>query len=85
MSDFFPFPLKHTVCPAVGRIVSFESSNYHGVEALTKGKRYALAMWFTLDPKEKEATYEATEKIVKDKKSRQESIQLKSEELKDEL
>ena len=76
-------------------MVSFESSNYHGVEALTKGKRYVLAMWFTLDPEKREVTYEFeatnslsphnSQKIVKDEKSGQERKLLQPEEPKDEL
>ena len=71
-------------------MVSFESSNYHGVEALTKGKRYALAMWFTLDPGKEEPGFgipphHILQKIMHNKKNGQESEEFKPEEPKDEL
>ncbi|XP_062868503.1 prolyl 3-hydroxylase 2 [Trichomycterus rosablanca] len=41
-----------SVKPRCGRLVSFSSGgeNPHGVRAVTKGQRCAVALWFTLDP-----------------------------------
>lgn len=40
------------VRPQCGRVVGFEAGkeNPHGVRAVTKGQRCAVALWFTLDP-----------------------------------
>uniref|UniRef100_A0A4W4FK62 procollagen-proline 3-dioxygenase n=1 Tax=Electrophorus electricus TaxID=8005 RepID=A0A4W4FK62_ELEEL len=44
--------VKASVKPRCGRMVGFSSGgeNPHGVRAVTRGQRCALAMWFTLDP-----------------------------------
>ncbi|KAM9315830.1 prolyl 3-hydroxylase 2 [Gastrophryne carolinensis] len=41
-----------SVKPKCGRLVGFSSGgeNPHGVKAVTKGQRCAVALWFTLDP-----------------------------------
>uniref|UniRef100_A0A8C9L7Z8 procollagen-proline 3-dioxygenase n=1 Tax=Pavo cristatus TaxID=9049 RepID=A0A8C9L7Z8_PAVCR len=41
-----------SIKPKCGRMVSFSSGgeNPHGVKAVTKGQRCAVALWFTLDP-----------------------------------
>lgn len=46
------FPLQASVKPKCGRMVGFSSGgeNPHGVRAVTKGQRCAVALWFTLDP-----------------------------------
>lgn len=44
------FIFQQTLRPKCGRLVGFESSDYHGVLAINKGKRCALAAWYTLDP-----------------------------------
>ncbi|CAD5124691.1 DgyrCDS12956 [Dimorphilus gyrociliatus] len=36
--------------PQCGRLVGFNAGHYHGVLPVTKGRRCAVAMWFTLDP-----------------------------------
>lgn len=36
--------------PKCGRLVAFNAGDYHGVKAVTKGQRCAIAMWFTHDP-----------------------------------
>lgn len=38
--------------PRCGRMVGFSSGgeNPHGVRAVTRGQRCAVALWFTLDP-----------------------------------
>nr|XP_033813406.1 prolyl 3-hydroxylase 2 isoform X2 [Geotrypetes seraphini] len=45
-----------TVKPKCGRMVSFSSGgeNPHGVRAVTGGQRCAVALWFTLDPLNRE-------------------------------
>ncbi|KAJ7306473.1 hypothetical protein JRQ81_009827 [Phrynocephalus forsythii] len=44
------------VQPQCGRAVAFSagSENPHGVKAVTKGQRCAIALWFTLDPRHSE-------------------------------
>uniref|UniRef100_A0AAR2JUY5 procollagen-proline 3-dioxygenase n=1 Tax=Pygocentrus nattereri TaxID=42514 RepID=A0AAR2JUY5_PYGNA len=44
------------VKPQCGRVVAFGAGkeNPHGVRAVTKGQRCAIALWFTLDPKHNE-------------------------------
>ncbi|XP_064028431.1 prolyl 3-hydroxylase 1 isoform X2 [Pogoniulus pusillus] len=44
------------VQPRCGRAVGFSSGleNPHGVKAVTKGQRCAIALWFTLDPRHSE-------------------------------
>ncbi|KAK9392117.1 prolyl 3-hydroxylase 2 [Crotalus adamanteus] len=44
------------VRPHCGRAVGFSagSENPHGVKAVTKGQRCAIALWFTLDPRQSE-------------------------------
>ncbi|KFR13817.1 Prolyl 3-hydroxylase 1, partial [Opisthocomus hoazin] len=44
------------VRPQCGRAVGFSSGaeNPHGVKAVTKGQRCAIALWFTLDPRHSE-------------------------------
>ena len=36
--------------PKCGRFVAFNSGEYHGVKAVLKGQRCAIAMWYTHDP-----------------------------------
>uniref|UniRef100_A0AAY4BU37 procollagen-proline 3-dioxygenase n=2 Tax=Denticeps clupeoides TaxID=299321 RepID=A0AAY4BU37_9TELE len=45
-----------TVQPSCGRVVAFSAGeeNPHGVRAVTKGQRCAVALWFTLDPRHEE-------------------------------
>ena len=38
--------------------------NMHGVQAVTHGRRCAVALWFTLDPKHKEQSFEEAEKVL---------------------
>jgi predicted 2-oxoglutarate/Fe(II)-dependent dioxygenase YbiX len=38
------------VKPQCGRFVAFNAGDYHGVKAVVKGQRCAIAMWFTHDP-----------------------------------
>lgn len=48
--------LQATVRPTCGRVVGFGAGkeNPHGVKAVTKGQRCAIALWFTLDPRHAE-------------------------------
>ena len=43
--------------PSCGRLVGFEAGDYHGVEAVTQGKRCAVAVWYTLDPIDQETNH----------------------------
>ncbi|KAL2090859.1 hypothetical protein ACEWY4_013122 [Coilia grayii] len=45
-----------TVRPSCGRVVGFGAGkeNPHGVKAVTKSQRCAIALWFTLDPRHEE-------------------------------
>lgn len=49
--DVAVFP-QASIKPKCGRMISFSSGgeNPHGVKAVTKGQRCAVALWFTLDP-----------------------------------
>lgn len=49
-------PSQAEVQPQCGRAVGFSSGseNPHGVKAVTKGQRCAIALWFTLDPRHSE-------------------------------
>lgn len=48
------------VKPKCGRLVGFSAGkeNMHGVTAVTKGKRCAVALWFTTDPDHKEESFD---------------------------
>lgn len=49
-----------------GRMVGFSAGkeNMHGVTAVTKGKRCAVAMWYTLDPEHQETAYDIAESML---------------------
>ncbi|MCI4390381.1 hypothetical protein PGIGA_G00121950 [Pangasianodon gigas] len=55
------------VKPQCGRIVAFGAGkeNPHGVRALTKGQRCAVALWFTLDPRHNEKERIQAEELLK--------------------
>lgn len=36
--------------PKCGRLVGFNASHLHGVKAVVRGQRCAIAMWYTFDP-----------------------------------
>lgn len=46
------FCSQASIKPKCGRMISFSSGgeNPHGVKAVTRGQRCAVALWFTLDP-----------------------------------
>ena len=54
------------VKPRWGRLVGFSASqeNLHGVLGVTKGRRCAIALWFTLDPDHKEHTFDTAENLL---------------------
>jgi leucine proline-enriched proteoglycan (leprecan) len=51
---------EHYVAPKCGRLVGFSAGaeNMHGVTAVTKGKRCAVALWFTFDPNYQEKSFD---------------------------
>ncbi|XP_033909331.3 prolyl 3-hydroxylase 1 [Acipenser ruthenus] len=55
------------VRPKCGRVVGFGAGkeNPHGVKAVTKGQRCAVAMWFTLDPRHNEKERIQAEELLK--------------------
>uniref|UniRef100_A0A8C4UX64 procollagen-proline 3-dioxygenase n=1 Tax=Falco tinnunculus TaxID=100819 RepID=A0A8C4UX64_FALTI len=55
------------VQPQCGRALGFSSGleNPHGVKAVTKGQRCAIALWFTLDPRHSERERVQADDLVK--------------------
>ncbi|XP_069803434.1 prolyl 3-hydroxylase 1 [Dendropsophus ebraccatus] len=55
------------VQPQCGRMVGFSSGaeNPHGVKAVTKGQRCAVALWFTLDPRHNERERIQADDLIK--------------------
>ncbi|XP_041130660.1 prolyl 3-hydroxylase 1-like [Polyodon spathula] len=55
------------VRPKCGRVVGFGAGkeNPHGVRAVTKGQRCAVAIWFTLDPRHNEKERIQAEELLK--------------------
>ncbi|XP_053546543.1 prolyl 3-hydroxylase 1 [Bombina bombina] len=55
------------VQPQCGRMVGFSSGaeNPHGVKAVTKGQRCAVALWFTLDPRHNERERVQADDLIK--------------------
>ncbi|XP_073512915.1 prolyl 3-hydroxylase 1 [Phyllobates terribilis] len=53
--------------PQCGRMVGFSSGaeNPHGVKAVTKGQRCAVALWFTLDPRHNERERIQADDLIK--------------------
>ena len=54
------------VKPRCGRLVGFSAGqeNLHGVLGVTKGRKCAIALWFTLDPGHKEHTFDTAETLL---------------------
>ena len=54
------------VKPKCGRLVGFSAGkeNMHGVKAVSKGHRCAVALWFTLDPNHSEAAFDEAERLL---------------------
>ncbi|KAL5489009.1 hypothetical protein EMCRGX_G018048 [Ephydatia muelleri] len=57
---------EHLVSAHCGRMVGFSAGkeNMHGVTAVTKGRRCAVALWFTLDPDHQETTYDVAASML---------------------
>ncbi|GFU06572.1 prolyl 3-hydroxylase 1 [Nephila pilipes] len=60
--------IQATVKPACGLMVAFSAGkeNLHGVKAVRKGRRCALAMWYTLDSEQREKERDFAETILND-------------------
>ncbi|KAK3102772.1 hypothetical protein FSP39_013837 [Pinctada imbricata] len=54
-----------SVKPKCGRLVGFDSGEFHGVKAVTKGQRCAVALWFTMDPNHREISHIQARNILK--------------------
>ncbi|ELU03063.1 hypothetical protein CAPTEDRAFT_167288, partial [Capitella teleta] len=66
--------VQKTIRPKCGRMVAFESSDFHGVLPVTKGRRCAIAVWYTLDPLAKEGSHEAAQQLLAAKVSRDQKL-----------
>ncbi|CAG5120358.1 unnamed protein product [Candidula unifasciata] len=53
------------VKPQCGRLVGFNAGDFHGVRAVTRGQRCALALWFTHNPNFKELAHIQARKTLK--------------------
>jgi hypothetical protein len=63
--------LQSTLKPKCGRLVGFNSGNYHGVKAVVKGQRCAVAMWYTLNEKYKEVAHSVAANLLAKMKDKQ--------------
>ncbi|XP_067655021.1 prolyl 3-hydroxylase 2-like [Haliotis asinina] len=72
------------VSPKCGRLVSFNAGEFHGVKAVLKGTRCALALWFTTNPQFKELAHLQARKILATKRKERE-LKNKKESSKTEL
>ncbi|XP_066458200.1 prolyl 3-hydroxylase 2 isoform X1 [Eleutherodactylus coqui] len=56
-----------SIKPKCGRLVGFSSGgeNPHGVKAVTKGQRCAVALWFTLDPMYRELERLQADEVIR--------------------
>lgn len=63
------------VRPKCGRLVAFSSGgeNPHGVWAVTRGRRCAIALWYTLSPEHMEQERAQAEELMRQAKDREES------------
>ena len=57
--------VQKKVRPKCGRVAAFMSGDYHGVQAVTKGRRCALAMWYTLNPAMQETNHAEARTLLK--------------------
>ena len=73
------FHSKAKVRPRCGRLVGFNSTNYHGVKAVLSGQRCAVALWFTLDVKFRELAHDLAHHLLNSIKTASSSGQLHSE------
>ena len=55
--------------PKCGRLVGFSAGkeNMHGVTAVTKGRRCAVALWFTMDAEHKESSFDQAADLLQEK------------------
>ncbi|XP_060618593.2 prolyl 3-hydroxylase 3 [Anolis sagrei] len=62
------------VRPKCGRLVAFSSGgeNPHGVWAVTRGRRCAIALWYTLSPEHAEQERAPAEELMRQKENEQE-------------
>ncbi|XP_062612240.1 prolyl 3-hydroxylase 1-like isoform X2 [Saccostrea cucullata] len=58
-----------SVSPKCGRMVGFNAGDYHGVKAVRKGRRCAIAMWYTMDPNTQELARLQAQKKMADRSS----------------
>ena len=56
--------LQASLRPRCGRLVGFNASNYHGVQAVLSGRRCALAMWYTLDAAYSEVSHKRLRHVL---------------------
>uniref|UniRef100_A0A2C9JVK4 procollagen-proline 3-dioxygenase n=1 Tax=Biomphalaria glabrata TaxID=6526 RepID=A0A2C9JVK4_BIOGL len=80
---FFAHPNKTeqvSIHPKCGLLVGFNASSLHGVKAVLKGQRCALAMWYTLNPTFKEITHIQARKLLEEKEA-QEKLEKEHDEL----
>ncbi|KAL8202775.1 UNVERIFIED_CONTAM: hypothetical protein K2H54_025138 [Gekko kuhli] len=70
------------VRPKCGRLVAFSSGgeNPHGVWAVTRGRRCAIALWYTFSPEHSEQERSQAEELVKQKEAEQEESHLDDKE-----
>ncbi|KAG8581539.1 hypothetical protein GDO81_007716 [Engystomops pustulosus] len=68
-----------SIKPKCGRLVGFSSGgeNPHGVKAVTKGQRCAVALWFTLDPMYRELERLQADEVIRalDQESKGRSVE----------
>ncbi|XP_044146055.1 prolyl 3-hydroxylase 2 [Bufo gargarizans] len=71
-----------SIKPKCGRLVGFSSGgeNPHGVKAVTKGQRCAVALWFTLDPMYRELERLQADEVIRsldqERKGRSEELNI---------
>ncbi|XP_060124696.1 prolyl 3-hydroxylase 3 [Zootoca vivipara] len=70
------------VRPKCGRLVAFSSGgeNPHGVWAVTRGRRCAIALWYTLFPEHAEQERAQAEELMRQKEAEQEQLHSEEEE-----
>lgn len=50
--------------PKCGRLVGFNAASFHGVKAVRRGVRCAMALWFTMNPNFKELARSHAKKVL---------------------
>lgn len=66
LASHLTYNIQVLVKPKCGRLVGFSAGkeNMHGVKAVTKGLRCAVALWLTLDPNHSEAAFDEAEQLL---------------------